>query len=508
MGAARVRAPLAGSPATRAVGVPAVGVRVLAARVLPVGVLTALALATWPAALAAQTTGAASAGRVAADPGGVAPTVSPGESPTIPARLTLADALRLAARYNPSYREAVAQVASAAAQETGSWGQFLPSLSAGLSTSGASTHSTLGTDPFGRPIQGQADFRSSNTSENIELSWELFRGGSRFADLSSARAGRRAASASARSALADARATVSTDYAQAVYDARVVTLDSALLVSARQRLAATQKLLSVGGADPSDVLGAQSDVASQQQQLESARAAALKDRLALSTEIGVSADPATFQVADTAIRVFDPSGLSADSLVAVARLSNPRLLSSEAQASAADAGVSAQRGGYWPTISAGLGYGRGVGSQNYSSLFDTGAQQRSLNFSLQVSIPLFQGLRTRAAVAQASASARVAHEQVRQQRLQLEQQVRSGLIDLRNAYRGVQLARRAAALSRRRVEMAQQQYQQGGGSFVSLQTVIDQAARTEQSALTAALTFANARADLERRVGRPIGPGS
>jgi outer membrane protein TolC len=447
--------------------------------------------------------GATSSGALAGQqPAGVS------DSGELPARLTLERALSLAARYSPSYRRALADVEAASAGVRESWGQFLPRLDASLVTDGGTTNSTLGKDEFGRPIQGNANYRSSGSSENIGLSWLLFSGGAHITGLRSARATRRASEASARSALADARATVTEAYAQAVYDARVVALDSALLASARDRLAATEKLLAVGGADPTDVLGAQSDVASQQQALEAGRAQMLKDRLALATAIGVSADPGAFEPADTAIEVFDPTSLDADSLLTAARLSNPALLAAQAQADAADADVGARRGAYWPSISAGLGYGRSVGSPDYGSLFDLGAQQRAFSFSVQVSVPLFQGLQTSGAVAQASANATAAHEQARQQRLQLEQAVRGGLIDLRNAYRGVQLARRAAELSRRRVTMAQQSYEQGGGSFVSLQQVIGQATQVEQSALSAALAFAQARAELERRVGRPVGPRS
>ena len=84
--------------------------------------------------------------------------------------------------------------------------------------------------------------------------------------------------------------------------------------------------------------------------------------------------------------------------------------------------------------------------------------------------------------------------------------MRSAAIDVENARRGLQLAARAAALSRERVELAQARYEAGGLDFVQYQSVLLRAAESERQEAEAELALALAEVQLRLRAGEPVVP--
>ncbi|HEV2148993.1 MAG TPA: TolC family protein, partial [Longimicrobiaceae bacterium] len=171
--------------------------------------------------------------------------------------------------------------------------------------------------------------------------------------------------------------------------------------------------------------------------------------------------------------------------------------------------VGAARGQRWPRVNADLGYNRSFRGPDYEAVpsflnpFDP--FDRAFNFGLSIQLPVFDGFRSSAQVAQADAGRTRAQETLRATRLAVEREVRSALIDLENAFRASQLSERAARLSRDRLEMAREQYRLGAISFTELQQVVDRTAQAERDALRARFEFANALATLQERVGAPVG---
>jgi outer membrane protein len=257
-----------------------------------------------------------------------------------------------------------------------------------------------------------------------------------------------------------------------------------------------------------EVLGAEVEVARAEQAVDQARGEARKARLTLGEAMG------TLEVADARLstgpaEVFDPASLGADSLVARALGTHPRVAAASSGAVAADHRVSAARGQRWPKLDASLGYNRSSRRRDYDAFGDFANPfnpfDRSLSFGFDVSLPVFDQYRTSAQVAQADATRTRARETLRSTRLAVEREVRAALIDLENAFRSSQLSERAAKLSRDRQEMAREQYRLGAIGFTELQQVVDRTAQAERDALRARFEFANALATLEERVGAPVG---
>lgn len=424
-----------------------------------------------------------------------------------PQRLSLEDALRIARESNPAFRSAQSDVRVADARERQSLGAFLPRVSADLSVGGSSTRTWTGTDPFGNPLPSEQAIESvrSSGSQGVSLSIPLFQRG-RLGELQAARADEGAVTALVRVEEARLRAEVTRRYHDALRAGRVIELEEALLASARERLEATQRLFRIAAQGMVEVLGAEVEVARQEQAVEQARGEARKAKLALAEVMG------TMEAADAVLTseppaVFDPAGLGADSLVALALRGSPRVAQAASARDAAEHRARVARGHRWPTVSALAGVGRstsGLDDQGIS-IFDPSARaNRTVSLGFSIDLPLFDQFRGSLGVAQAEAGRTRARESVRQTQLSVEREVRSALIDLQNAHRSIQLAERAAQLSQDRLEMAREQYREGALRFLDLQTVVDRTAQAERDALRARFEFAHALASLEEKVGAPV----
>lgn len=424
-------------------------------------------------------------------------------------RLTLEDALRLARERNPSYRSAVARVDATGADVRAGWGAFLPSVSGGLSFSGFSTTRVTGEDDFGQPreLPDPITFQSSSASQFVQGELTVFDGLRNMNTLRAASAGSRAAEARMDAEALRLDAEVSRRFYDALRARQRMAIEERLLVARRDELDATRRLFQMAGRTQVDVLGAEIEVARQEQQLEAAQGEARKALLALAEVIGWEGEaPQELEPAGEFPVPFDPATLDMEVLVSRAVEAHPQIAAALAVAAQASFSARAARGTRWPTLSAQAGFSRGITLSSYEALFDFNPRNRSFGFGLSLQVPLFTRFRTSQSIAQATLQEQVAQEDLRQERLALERHVRSALIDLGNAYRTVQLAERSAELGRRRAEMAREQYRLATIDFTALQQVVRGAADEERAALVARAEFARALASVEELVGESVTP--
>jgi outer membrane protein len=422
-------------------------------------------------------------------------------------RLSLEEALRLAEEHNPGYRSAQAELGVADARERESFGAFLPQVSTSFSLGGSANRRWVGTDPFGKPLPSEQAIETSSSygSQGVSLSLPLFQRG-RLGEVRAARADEEAAGARVRLEAGRLRGEVTRHYQAALQAERTIALEERLLASAAERLEATRRLFRIAAQGMGEVLGAEVEVARQEQALEEARGEARKAKLALGEVLGVPALEGV-QLTSEALAVSDPAALHADSLVALALRAHPRVEHETAQVAAAEHRMGAARGGRWPTVDARAGYSRSTFGQDAEGLviLDPSTRaDRALSLGFSVSLPVFDQFRSSVRTAQAEASRTRAREGLRAARLAVEREVRSALIDLENAYRRIRLAERAAKLSQERLELAREQYRLGAIRFIELQAVVDRAAQAEREALRARFQFGGALALLEEKVGAPV----
>src|SRR5215213_3144312 len=167
--------------------------------------------------------------------------------------VTLADAIKLAERTQPSMVQAQAEVRTAAAQRRNAWGNFLPSVSAGSSASEFFSEGASRVDPItGQLTSGNSANRSVSTS--LSASVDLFTGFRRGAELRAAKAGQAQADAS----LVDARFQQALATTNVFFDAlsatQLVGVREASVRRAEEQLKVSVSKLHAGSATRSDSL--------------------------------------------------------------------------------------------------------------------------------------------------------------------------------------------------------------------------------------------------------------
>ncbi len=423
----------------------------------------------------------------------------------IPAKLTIEEAQRIAKVSNTDYRKVVNDIGPAEAQVRQMYGNLLPNLNSSLSFGGSNSSTLSSIDPFGRPITEpqRVQTTGSSASQGVSMQMTLFDGGASFRNIGVAKASQRATFASIASMENTLRARVARDYYNALSAVRQIELEERVLAAREDDLGRTQKLMGVAAAKYVDVLSAQVQVATAKQTVERARGDAEKARLVLKQTLGAEGSSA-FELASEPPAVFDPATLKVDELVARALGANPGVVAAEAQRAVADQSASATRGRRWPSVSGSMGFSRSANSKGYSSFGDFNPQNRSLSFSLGVSLPIFTRFQTSAQIAQADAREQDAIEDLRAARLLTERDVRSAHIDLQNAYRTAQLAEERAKLERERLAAGQEEYRLGGISYFQLQQYAEGAANAERQFLNARFDFVRAVIALEEKIGAPL----
>lgn len=421
--------------------------------------------------------------------------------------VTLGEALDLARQQNPDYRKARndADAAGLAAMAGRLW--FLPTVNASLNFNGGSNTNVTGTGTDGQPfaLPTPVTFRSSSASQSLSASMTLFDGLRNLRTGRAAAARANATGATLRAAALRLTASVTRQFLTSLRQQRLIDVEERLLTSQREQLTATERLFRTAGANQVDVLGAQVAVAQQEQALASQRGEAQKAGLELARVIGLD-DITPLAASGELPDAFDPSALAADALVARAMAESPRIAQLGALATAANAEAGASYGARWPTITANAGFSRSLSVPSYSAFGELNPRNRSFGFGLQVQVPIFTRFQTSANIAGANARADNAAEDMRAGQLQLETDVRSALVDLRNAHQALVLAERSADLSRTRQDLAQQQYRLGAIGYQNLQQVIDGAAQAERQAVAARFNFALALVAIEELVGGEVRP--
>src|SRR5690625_7003408 len=127
---------------------------------------------------------------------------------------------------------------------------------------------------------------------------------------------------------------------------------------------------------------------------------------------------------------------------------------------------------------------RSTTGREFDALFDLSPINRSFNFNISASLPLFTGFQNAYNIASAEVQLTNATEQLRAERIALETEIKTALVDLRNAYHSHQRAERSLRLSQERLELTEERYRLGGAvSFIALQNEIDGAERAVSTAI-------------------------
>lgn len=421
--------------------------------------------------------------------------------------LTLEEAFNRAVASNPGYRQSSNNLELNSIERQNAWLSILPQPSLSLlSTSMSWQRQTVAEDFFGNPLPNPetAMVQTSRSNQGASLNLSLD-----FGNLLNLREQETQAELR-RTSLAQEYQELQADVTQAFFDAQeqelTRQLEGELLDTAIRNRDAAQRLYRLARRDRTDLVAAELDVAEQENVLEEARFDYENTLLSLRNLIG---DPEldNFRIAEVPVRIFDPAYLDEDQLVAFAQGAAPPVLQQEASVESARRQVTQTRADWLPTLNVNMSTGRQEFiRESGDAFFQVNPDgEWSRNIGVTVSFPdLGQYFNRRNTARSREISVANAEQQLRQVRMELEQNIRSLVVNLRSAYRSVVLQDRRVGLAEEQLSLQLESYRLGRTDFFELQNAAESAAQARRQALQARFNFERARISLERALGDPL----
>ena len=519
-------------PSPFAAGIPmSAPLRAIGASALAAGVLAALAAGAAPRMLAAQVV--------------AAPRVEPAAAPAGPA-LTLEEAIGLARQNNPTFQQSVNARRRVGAQYRSALGGLLPTVETSVNT-----QYREGREQFfgGVTLGAQADQLSSQANVSATANYSV----ETLTAPRLQRANREAVEADITGAEQLLRTQVTQQYLLALQQQARAYLQDSLVATAQSQLELARARVAVGAATILDVRRAEVTVNRAEVDRIQARNQAEVEKLRLFQQLGVQ-QPADVQLT-TRFDVADP-GFALDALLAQARRANPSLVALRTREDVAALTVRGARGNYLPSLTlfagvSGFGnqftntdglvaqeLGRQIGScQSAVQIRNiaTGQQRdpraecaavqltptqvqaaratngslyqfrrNPYNFTAQLSFPVFNGFLREQRVQEAVANRNDAEYRTRALELQLTADVTAAFRSLGAQRQAVALQERSAATAREALQLAQERYRVGAGTFIDVAQARDEYARAQTDYVNAVYEYHRAFATLENAVGRPL----
>jgi outer membrane protein len=396
-------------------------------------------------------------------------------------RITLDEALTLAARANPGMVAAEGSVETAEAAKLEAMGAFLPSLSLQSAYSNSSNE---------RFDQTTGRLVSTSYTAATQIGYDVFTAGRKLATYRSSQARLTSADAQLRSAHYQTALVTKSLYFDAAAAAELLRVAERRLERARQQQSFAQVRLEVGTATRSDVLRAELEVGNAELAVIEATSALRSARLDLGRQVGIDEE---VQPVEGSLPESAPALASADSLAALAERTSPLSASAEAVEAAAHVDRLSSYTSYLPSL-------RLTGGYDWQAS-EYPPRDRSWSLRLTASLPVFNGFQREAAVARASAAERTAEARARDARLAARAGAVDGAQQVDAATRRLEIARRGVELAQEDLRVQEERYQMGVANIVELQTSQLALVEAEAAFVTAKQRLGVAVATLESVLG-------
>jgi outer membrane protein len=477
----------------------------------------------------------------------------PGTAQEAPATLSLDEAVQLARRYSPSFRQQANDAGVADWNVRAAYGALLPSLTlrSGIDwqAGGTPRFGLFSGEDLG--LSRSPDYLFSDYSINVGLTLS----GGTFFRMAQERAAREATHARIEAAAYTLESDVTRQYLTALRARDAVKITERELESTDEALKLAQARVAAGAATRMDAAQAEVERGRAEVALLQAQATEQTEKLRLLQRIGV--DLSQDVDLTTELTVFEPQW-TLEELTRTAMQTHPQLVAARAAESSGRAAARAARMSYLPTINIGGGWSgytrhtRSTGylldqaeqsAQNrmescertndlYSRLADplpmencarfalTDADRASVlrandvfpfnftknppSFGMSVTLPILNGFTREAQVQTAAAAAEDAKHQRREEELNRRATVATTFLALQTAYRAVAIEERNVMAAREQLELARERYRLGAGSILELTQAQATRARADQAHLVALYSFHENLAALEAAVGRTL----
>ena len=467
-------------------------------------------------------------------------------TPGTRATLTLEEALSIARRNNPAYLQVANNRRDAEAQVRAADAALLPSVSSQFSTE----YSQGGTQVF----QGaQLGANSSYVSSSYQLGMRYDVNGATLLNRGAARATREAVEADITGSTEQLRAVVTQQYLAVLQAQATAAVQDTLVATARGQLELARARTAVGAGTTLDIRRAEVALGQAEVAALTARNNVDIQKLQLFQQLGVEM-PRDVQLV-TQFPVQQPT-FSLDSLLDLARRTNPNLEATRAREHAANVNVRARRSAYTPTLSVQTGWGgqsfeyrdpnfvvqsaqenfegqfascmttdsirtavglapRGCGKfvftpqiaqelRDRNNTFPFEFQRSPFGVSATLSLPIFDRWNRELAIQQAVTQRDDARQARSARELQTTSDVTQAYLNLVTAARTVTLQEQNAVRAREELAFAEERYRVGVATFLDVTTSRATYEQAEVARVNAVYEYHRAFAALENAVGRPL----
>jgi outer membrane protein len=427
-------------------------------------------------------------------------------------QLSIADALRIARQNNPDYLSFLNDRWGASAAERSSFlNLFTPSatLSAGQRRTQEGTTVITGIPtPFTSP---------ASTSSFWSLSGFYTLSGTTIANRGLATANARATDADIDGALRTLDLNVRSQYLSLLQTKAQAELARRSVERAHEGLSLSQARYQVGQATLIDVRSSEVDKGTAEVTLLTANQAVENQTLVLFQALGVPApEPIELELTDS-FPVTQPAFVE-DSLLRLALAENPGLVALRARAASARWSTRSAYSQYMPSVQLSANYGGYRQANNaYSQIADSSGTPVTQNvpatstsgknpfsFAIGVSIPIYDGLSRAATIQLARAAEDDLTLSIRSRELAVRAGVAAAYRGLIASYRKIELQASIKVAAAEALDLAQQRYRVGSGTYLELLTARVAADKADADYVTAVYDYHKAIATLENAVGRPL----
>lgn len=426
--------------------------------------------------------------------------LSIGQAIAAPASYSLEQAIDAALANNPELNIMQARIEQANAQLGESLASFYPQIKTSLSYQ----HSNNPAQAFALIIaQRRLDMQSGNFNNpgfvddyrpQVSASYSLFRGGQDYYNSQAAELNSEAAElekSAARNRLVN-HVTAAYYGELAAMDANTISQRS--IESVQSQLHQTQLGYEAGTVLKSDLLSLQVQLAeAQDAQIHAANAIELAQNM-LKTLLGLDAND-SFAINPAANKNLPESPANFEQLINQALAQHPELKAAEKRVAIAEQQLSAAKAAHLPKADAFVSYGSNSKDLTYNSNRD------NLTAGVMVEMDVFSGFATQEKINKAEHQLTAAKQSARQNRLQIENDLKAAQLKLQEALHRAEVSNSASQAAEEALRLVNQQRQAGVvtvSRYLETQVALEKALSRQVSARFDAL---RAEAALKQAIG-------
>jgi len=412
------------------------------------------------------------------------------QQPTI----TLADAIAMAQKVQPTTVQAQGAISNANSQTLPAKGAFLPNLNAFSSYGPSFSSGPARTNPVtGELTSGNTKVTSLSTG--LSASIDLFTGLRRNADLKTAHANQDAAQAGMVQASFQVALVTTQTFLDALAASQLLRVRQVEVTRATEQLNVSIAKLKAGSATRSDSLrslvtlgNARLDSVAASTQLATAEAT-LGQLIGARGRVTAADDSAFYRVA---------AEIDSVALEQEAEDQSPAVRNAAALAKAAHASVSSAKAAYWPPLTlSGSARWHGCSTNDYT-LFN----QRQLNLGL--SWPLFSRFSREQTINTRDNAAELADAVAADATRQVSSSLTAQLANLRAAEVRMQITATSVQAAQEDLRVQQDRYRVGSSTIVDVLLSQEALTQAEVDVVNARFDYLRAKAQIEALIGRPL----